>query len=110
MPSVSTSMTCAPVRFQPVDHLLQKLAPDLRDARGRVEIGEVALRETEVAVEAVDQDLEGVLQRVEMLLLRAVRGGAHAGLRLETKSAQIGEEIAEDLQLVGDRESNRTAT
>ena len=56
-------------RVQPVDHLLQKLAADLGDARGRVEIGEVSLGETEVAVEAVDQDLEGVLEGVEILLL-----------------------------------------
>ena len=62
-------MTCAPARVQPIDHLLQKIAPDLGDARGGVEIGEVSLRETEVAVEAVDQNLEGVLQRVEIALL-----------------------------------------
>ena len=70
MPSVSTSMTCAPALVQPLDHLLQQVAADLGDARGGIEIGEVSLRETEVAVEAVDQNLEGVLQRVEMLLLR----------------------------------------
>ena len=66
MPSVSTSMTCAPRAFSQSIIFLQKIAADLRDARRRVEIGKVSLRETEIAVEAVDQNLEGVLQRVEI--------------------------------------------
>ena len=77
----------------------------MRDARRGLEIGEVALRETEVAVEAVDQDFEGVLQGVEMLLLGAAIRGAHARFRFEAEGAQIGEQVAEDLQLVGDREA-----
>ena len=68
----------------------KQVAADLGDARGGVEVGEVALRETEVAVEAVDQDLEGVLQRVEMLLLPAIGRGAHARFRFEAEGAQIG--------------------
>ena len=70
MPSVSTSMTCAPRAFSQSIIFCNKLAADLRDARRRIEIGEVSLGETEVAVKAVDQDLEGVLERVEILLLR----------------------------------------
>ena len=50
---------------QPVDHFLQQLAADLRDARRGIEIGEMSLGETEVAVEAVNQDFEGVLESLE---------------------------------------------
>ena len=71
MPSVSTSMTCAPCALQPLDHLLEQIAPDLGDARGGFEIGKVALRKAEVAVKAVDQNLESVLQGVEVAPLRA---------------------------------------
>ena len=31
---------------KPIDHLLQQVAPDLRDTRGGVEIGEMSLRES----------------------------------------------------------------
>ena len=93
-------------RVQPVDHLLQQLAADLGDARGRVEIGEVALRETEIAVEAVDQDFEGVLQRVKILLLRrdpfAARMLAFASSRNVRRSVS---RLAEDLELIGHREA-----
>ena len=81
---------------EPVDHLLQQLAADLRDARGGVEIGEVALRESEVAVEAVDQDFEGVLEGVKVLLLGAIARRAHGGFCFQPKLPQIGEEAAED--------------
>ena len=92
-------------RVQPIDHLLQQLAADLGDARRRVEIGKVALRETEIAVEAVDQDFEGVLQRLKILLLLPIRGGAHARLGFEPESAQIGQQMAKNLELIGHREA-----
>ena len=90
---------------EPVDHLLQEVAADLGDARGGVEIGEVALREAEVAVEAVDEDLEGVLEGVEVLLLGAIARSAHGGFCFQAKLPQIGQEAAEDLELVGDGEA-----
>src|SRR6478672_6679163 len=102
MPSVSTSITCA-AGGEPVDHLLQKLTANLGNASGCVEIGEVTLGETEVAIKAVDQDLEGVLERVEVLLLGAVFRGAHAGFRFQAEGAQVGEQMAKDLELVGRR-------
>src|SRR5205085_5683703 len=49
---------------------------------------------------AVDQNFEGVLESVEVLLLRAVFRRSHAGLRLEPERAQIGEQMAKDLELV----------
>ena len=70
MPSVSTSMTWAPLLFQPVDHLSQKLPSDLGHPCGGIEIGEMSLGETKVAIETVDQNFERVLERVEMMLLR----------------------------------------
>src|SRR5207248_772719 len=76
-------------RLQPIDHLLQKLAPNLGDSRSGIEIGEVSLRETEVAVETINQNLEGVLERMEILLLRAVLRRTHARFRFETECAQI---------------------
>ena len=95
-------------RVQPVDHLLQQLAPDLGDARGRVEIGEVSLRETEVAVETVDQNLEGVLERMEVmppLTIAFFIRRLHLGLRFEPEGAEIGQQMPEDLQLIGHREA-----
>ena len=96
------------MRFQPLDHLLEQIASDLGHPRGGFEIGKVSLRETEVAVEAVDQNLEGVLQGMKVAPLRCVLGVAHIALRLESKGAQVGEEMAKDLELIVHRESNRT--
>ena len=99
---------CA-LRFEPVDHLLEQIAPDLGDPRGGVEIGKMSLRETEVAVEAVDQDFEGVLQRVKVVPLRRDPSASRMfALRLEAEGAQIGEQVAKDLELIGSPESNRT--
>ena len=92
-------------RVQPIDHLLQKLAPDLGDARGRVEIGEVSLSETEIAVEAVDQNLEGVLERVEDTAACFPVGGRMLRLGFEPEGAQIGQQMPEDLELIGHREA-----
>ena len=87
--------------IQPVDHLFQQIAPDLRDARGGVEIGKVSLGKTEVAVVTVDQNLECVLQGMKMPLLLWLWRGAHLRFRFETKRAQISQQMAKDLQLVG---------
>ena len=58
-------MTCAPCAFSHSIIFFKQVAPDLGDAGGRFEIGKISLRETEIAVEAVDQNLEGVLQGVK---------------------------------------------
>src|ERR1700750_542135 len=63
--------------FEAFDHLLEQVATYLSYARSGVEVGEVTLGETEIAVEAVDQDLEGVLQCMVVALLLCVLGRAH---------------------------------
>ena len=93
------------LRFQPFDHLLEQIAPDLGDTRGGFEVGEVSLRKTEIAVETVDQNLEGVLQGMEVAPLRCVLGVTHIALRLEAKGTQVGEEMAKDLELIVHRKA-----
>ena len=105
MPSVSTSITCAPCAFSQSIIFLKMIAPDLGHARGRLEIGEMSLRETEVSVEAVDQDFERVLQRVEILLCAAIVLARACRLRLEPESAEIGQQVTKDLELIGHRET-----
>src|ERR1044072_4966421 len=63
----------------------------------------MSLGETEVAVKAVDQNLEGVLQRVKILLLGAIFRGTHARLRLQPERTQIGEQMTKNLELIGCR-------
>ena len=62
---------CAPCALSQSIIFFNKIAADLGDARGGIEIGEMSLSETEIAVEAVDQNFERVLQRLEMMLLVA---------------------------------------
>jgi hypothetical protein len=52
--------------------LLEQIPANLGHAGGSFEIGKISLRETEVTVEAVDQNLEGVLQGVKVALLAPV--------------------------------------
>ena len=89
------------LRVEPVDHLFQQVAPDLGDTGRGVEVGKISLRETEVSVKAVDQNLERVLERVEIPLLLWLFRRAHLRLRLQPELAEIGEQVAENLQLVG---------
>src|SRR6202043_3839879 len=91
---------CA-ARVQPIDHFLQQIAPGLRDARGGVEIGEMSLRESEIAVKAVDQNFERVLKRMKIALSRRiVRCRAHACFRFKSKIAQISQQMPEDLESI----------
>src|SRR5690348_4370567 len=87
-------------RVEPVDHLFQQIASDLRDTRGRVEVGEVSLRESKVTVKAVEQNLEGVLQRLEMMQPGGIAFGPHSCFGFEPEIAQIGEQMPKDLQLI----------
>ena len=93
----------ASLAVQPRSSFLQ-IPPDC-DARGGIEIGEMPLRKAQIPIEAVDQNLERVLQRLEVMLLLRIFRGSHLRLRLEPERAQVGEQMAEDLQLVGSREA-----
>ena len=73
----------------------------MRNSRGGLEIGEMSLREPEIAVEAVDQNLECVLQRVEVALLFWIFRRTHLRFHFEAERAEIGEQMAKDLQLIG---------
>src|SRR5207248_10465719 len=65
----------------------------------------MSLREPQVTVEAVQQNLERILQRLEMMLLCWIFFRPHLGLRFQPKRAQISEQMAEDLQLIAHRET-----
>ena len=59
----------------------------------------MSLRETEITIKAVDQNLEDVLQRVEIAFFRRIiRHRAHIRFRFEPERAQIGEKVPEDLE------------
>ncbi len=79
------------LRIQPIDHLSQQIASDLSDTRGGVEVSEMALPETEVAVKTVDQNLERILQGLEMVLLRWIFFRPQIRFCLEAKGAEIGQ-------------------
>src|SRR6266496_3596525 len=61
----------------------------------------MSLRESQIAVKAIEQNLERVLQRLEVMLLCGTFLRPHFGLRFQSKRAQISEQMAEDLQLIG---------
>ena len=66
------------------------------------------LCETEIAIEAVDQNLEGILQRVEMMPVTAVTllvGSLHLPLGFETEFAQVRQQMPKDLKLIGGRKA-----
>src|SRR5882762_390181 len=88
--------------FEPFDHLLQQIAADLRYTRCGIEIGEVSLRKTQVTVETVQQNLEGVLQGSEVMLSRRILFCPHSTLGLKREVAEIGEQMPKDLQFVCD--------
>ena len=93
------------MRIKPVDHLLQQIASNLGDARRGIEIGEMSLGEAQITVETVEQNLERVLQRLEMMLFCRILFGSHFRLRFEPKRAHISQQMAENLQLIGRRET-----
>src|SRR4029453_3065805 len=90
---------------EPLDHLLQQIAPNLCHPRGGVEVGKVSLSESEIAVKAVDQNLEGVLERFQVALLGWVLGRAHFCLRFQPKFPQIGQQMSKDLQSITRRKA-----
>src|SRR5262249_37621 len=65
-----------------------------------IEVREMSLRESEVAVEAVDQDLERVLESFKMSLLGRAFCGAHLRLRFQPKFPQIGQQMAKNLDSI----------
>src|SRR5262249_17362450 len=93
------------MRVEPVDHLLQQIAPDLRDTRCGIEVGEMSLRESKVTVEAVKQNLERILQRLEVMLSRRISFSPHFCFCFEPEVAEIREQMSKDLQLIRRREA-----
>src|SRR5882757_7774391 len=65
----------------------------------------MSLRKAEISVEAVQQNLERVLQRLEVMLLRGILLRPHFCLRVQSERAQISEQMPEDLQLIGHRKT-----
>src|SRR4029077_16202329 len=85
--------------------LLQQIASNLCDPRCRVEIAEMSLREPQVTVETVQQNLERILQRLEMMLPCGIFFRPHLRLRFQSERAQISEQVPEDLQLIAHRKT-----
>ena len=91
------------VLVQPCDHFLQQIAPDLRHARGRIEIGKMSLSESQIAVETVDQNLEGILEGLEVMPFLAIFLSVrqpHLLFRFETKRPEVGQQVTKNLELV----------
>src|SRR5436190_19713679 len=65
----------------------------------------MSLREPQITVETVQQNLERILQRLEMMLLCRIFLRAHLGLRFQPKRAEISKQMAEDLQLIAHRKT-----
>src|SRR4029450_14052726 len=82
---------------EPVDHLFEQIASDLRDTRRRIEIGEMSLREAEITVETVQKNLKCVLERLQVMLPGRIFFGPHFRLRFQCKRAHIREEMAKKL-------------
>src|SRR5260370_34833154 len=61
----------------------------------------MSLRKSEIAVKAVEQNLERVLQRMIIALSRQiVRRRAHACFRFESESAQVSQQMPENLKSI----------
>src|ERR1700726_3282192 len=61
----------------------------------------MSLRESEIAVKAVDQNFECVLKRMKIALShRIVRRRAHACFRFESESAQVSQQMPENLESI----------
>jgi len=90
------------MRVEPVDHLLQQIAPDLRYTRGGVEVCEMSLRESKVTVKAVEENLERVLQRLKMMLSRGISFRPHScfGFEPEVATVSVASRKTTDLELV----------
>ena len=94
------------VRIQPVDHFFEQVPANLCDSGRSFEISEMSLRETKVAVKAVDQDFERVLERVKILLTLRDRPPLRAcSPSIRAESAEVGEQVPENLQLIGNRKT-----
>ena len=94
MPSVSTSITCAPRSSSSAIGGLDQLAPAPGHGVGLDEIVEVAHRKAEVAVKRVDENFEGLLQRLEVAPRGAVEF-ARRRLGLDAEAAQVAEHLEE---------------
>ena len=58
----------------------------------------MSLRETKIAVEAVDQNLKGIVQGLEMMLSRRISFRPQFGFGFKPEGTEIGEQMAEDLE------------
>src|SRR4026209_2648391 len=65
----------------------------------------MSLPKAEIPVEAIQQNLELVLQCLEVVLLRGILLRPHFCLRFQSKCAQIGDQMPEDLQLIRHRKT-----
>src|SRR5207249_5026261 len=65
----------------------------------------MSLYESKITVETVEQNLERVVQSLEVMLLCSIFFRPHFRFRFQTERVEIGEQMAEDLQLIGHRKT-----
>ena len=91
-------------RPQPIEQGLHEAPALAGDPVGHVEVVPVALREGEVAVEGVDEDLEGLLERVQEDPVLGSGGLPGQPLGRDPELAQVAQQRGGDSQAVGGRE------
>src|ERR1044071_9587271 len=65
----------------------------------------MSLREPEIAVETVQQNLERIMQRLQVMLPGWILLRPHFGLRFQSERAQVSQQMPEDLQLIAHRKT-----
>src|SRR5215217_1159961 len=60
----------------------------------------MSLRESKITVEAVEQNFERILQRLEMMLPGGISFGPHSCFSFEPEVAEVREQMPKDLQLI----------
>ncbi len=91
--------------LEPRDHVAKQRPSARGHIRRGVVIGKAGLRKAKVTVHRVDENLERLLERLEAGARGGRGGGAHLLLGLEAIGAQIGEDAAENPELVRRRQA-----
>jgi len=66
------------------------------DSFGGVEIREVSLGKAEIAVQGIEEDFEGSLERMQRAAFEGIVDQPKGGLRLDAECAEIPQHSAED--------------
>ncbi len=89
-----------PAGGQPVHHVFEDFAALGGDPFSRVEIRKVPLGKAEIAIEGIEEDLEGSLQRMQRAAFERIVDQAEGVLRLDSECAEIPQHSAEHAERV----------